>query len=50
MLQQNDFIITESMNGGVLRTEFTYWVGLASTFLSVTSLLTTILLYRSLKQ
>lgn len=48
MLQQNDFIITESMNGGVTRNEFSYWTGLASTFLSIASLLTTILLYRSM--
>lgn len=48
MLQQNDFIITESMSNGVLRSEFTYWTGLASTLLSVTSVLVTILLYRSM--
>lgn len=48
MLQQNDFIITESMSGGVLRSEFSYWSGLAGTFISITSLLTTILLYRSM--
>lgn len=50
MLQQNDFIITESMNGGVIRNEFSYWTGLASTFLSLASLLTTLLLYRAMNQ
>lgn len=48
MLQQNDFIITESLSGGVIRSEFSYWAGLAGTFLSITSLLTTIILYRSM--
>ena len=48
MMQQNDFIITESMNGGVLRNEFTYWTGMVSTFLSLASLLTTFMLYRSM--
>lgn len=48
LLQQNDFIITESMSSGVMRGELSFWTGLASTFLSITSLLTTIILYRSM--
>lgn len=48
MLQQNDFIIVPNYNAGVLRSEFSYWVNLATVALSVGSLLTTIALYRSL--
>ena len=48
MLQQNDFIIAPNYNSGVLRTEFTYWVSLATAALSVGSLLTSIALYKSL--
>jgi polysaccharide export outer membrane protein len=50
MLQQNDFIITESMSNGVVRNEVSYWTGLAGTFLSLTSLLTTLMLYRSMSK
>ena len=48
MLQQNDFIITPNYSVGTLRNEFTYWVTLATAAMSVTSLLTTIALYRSM--
>ena len=48
LLQQNDFIITESMTSGVTRTELTFWTGLASTFLSLSSLMITLVLYRSM--
>lgn len=48
MLQQNDFIIAPNYNSGVLRSEFTYWISLATVALSVGSLLTSIALYRSL--
>ena len=47
MLQQNDFIIVPNYNSGVLRSEFTYWVSIATAALSVGSLLTSIALYRS---
>ena len=47
MLQQNDFIITESMTSGVVRTELGYWLGLANTFMSMATLLVTIMLYKS---
>lgn len=50
LLQQNDFIIIESMSSGVMRSELTFWTGLASTFLSATSLLTTIMLYRTMSK
>lgn len=50
LLQQNDFIIIESMSSGVMRSELTFWTGLASTFLSATSLLTTVMLYRTMSK
>lgn len=48
MLQQNDFIITDGMNAGTVRSEFSYWIGLASTALSFASLVTSIALYRAM--
>lgn len=48
MLQQNDFIIIDNINSGTLRNEFAYWSGWLSTLMSTASLVTTILLYRSL--
>ncbi len=48
MLQQNDFIITDGVNGGTVRSEFTFWVGISSTILSLASLVATIALYRSM--
>ena len=39
MLQQNDFIIAETYNNGVVRTEFEYWLGLTSTIISAISLI-----------
>lgn len=49
MLQQNDFIIVPNYNSGTLRNEFSYWMSLATMALSVGSLLTSIALYRSIK-
>ena len=48
MLQQNDFIITEKWNSGLVRSEATYWLGWVSTVLSAASLITSLLLYRSM--
>ena len=48
MLQQNDFIIAPTLNNGTMRSEMTYWTGLASTALSLASLITSIALYRSM--
>ena len=48
MLQQNDFIIVPNYSAGIFRSEFTYWVSLATAALSVGSLLTSIALYKSL--
>lgn len=47
MLQQNDFIVTPNYSTGTLRNEFTYWLSIATTAMSVASLLTSIALYRS---
>ncbi len=48
MLQQNDFIITQTMNNGKIRNELSYWTGLASMALSLASLVTSIALYRAM--
>lgn len=48
MLQQNDFIITPTLNNGILRSEMSYWTELATTALSLASLVTSIALYRSM--
>ncbi len=42
MLQQNDFIITDTYNNGVIRSELNYWVGLASLLMSAASVLLSI--------
>lgn len=38
MLQQNDFIIADTYNNGVIRGEAAYWLGIASSLLSAASL------------
>ena len=48
MLHQNDFIITDGMSAGTMRSEFTFWTGMASTVLSIASLITSIALYRAM--
>ena len=48
MLQQNDFIITQTLNSGTLRSEVGYWTGIASGLLSLASLVTSIVLYRAM--
>lgn len=50
MLQQNDFIIAETVNAGTARSEFAYWTGLIGTVVSVTSLITSIILYKSISK
>lgn len=47
MLQQNDFIITQSVNGGNARSEVSYWLGWVSTSVSFVTMITTYLLYKS---
>ena len=46
MLQQNDFIITDSYNAGTVRTEVTTTMAMFSALASMASLVITILLYR----
>lgn len=46
MLQQNDFIITESANGSLARSEVSYWMGWISTGISFITMLTTLALFR----
>ena len=50
MLHQNDFTITDGVNGGTMRNEITFWTGMVSTILSMASLLTSIALYRALSK
>lgn len=50
MLQQNDFIIMPNYNSATVRSEFAYWTGLVSTFVSMASLVTSIAIYRTLNQ
>ena len=38
MLQQNDFIIADTYNNGIVRSEISYWLGMASTLMSAASL------------
>lgn len=47
MLQQNDFIVTESYSAGTLRSEFSSWLGFFSTLLSFATFGMTIMLYRN---
>ena len=50
MMHQNDFIITDGMNNGTVRGEFTFWTGMVSAMLSVASLITSIALYRAMSK
>lgn len=47
MLQQNDIILTEPINGSTVRSEVSYWLGWLSTGMSLITLLTTISLFKS---
>ena len=49
MLQQNDFIIVENYNSGVLINEMSVWMGLFSTIASMASLAATVMLYMKMK-
>ena len=46
MLQQNDFIITDTYDSGIVRAEVTYLLTLIGTVSSMASLLVTFMLYR----
>ena len=50
IMHQNHFIITDGMNNGTIRGEFTFWAGMASTVLSMASLITSIALYRAMSK
>lgn len=50
MMHQNDFIITDGMNGGTVRNEFTFWTGMVSGLLSMATLITSIALYRAMSK
>ena len=39
MLQQNDFIIAETYNNGIVRTDFEYWLSIGTAIMSVASLI-----------
>lgn len=49
MLQQNDFIITQSSNLGTTRSEISYWLNWVSMGVSVVSLVTSLLVYGVIK-
>ena len=46
MLQQNDFIVVDAYNNGIVRTEATYWLGLAATFFSMSSLILSLVILK----
>ena len=48
MMHQNDFIITDGMNSGTVRSEFSFWTGMVSGLLSMASLITSIALYQAM--
>lgn len=50
MLQQNDFIITDGVNSGTIRSELTYWTGIASTLLSAASLIVSLAMLKTLNE
>lgn len=49
MLQQNDFIITQSNNLGIKRSETSYWLGWVSTISSLTAIVVSFLTYFAVK-
>ena len=42
MLQQNDFIIADTYNNGVVKNEVSYWLTILSTLMSATSIILSI--------
>lgn len=49
MLQQNDFIIVDAFTATTAYQQFNFWVGLIGTFTSIASLITSIAVFRSVK-
>ena len=47
MLQQNDFIIADTYTNRVVREEAGYWLGIASTLMSATSIILSITILKS---
>lgn len=47
MLQQNDFIIADTYNNGVVRNEVSFWLGIASTLMSATSVILSLAILRN---
>lgn len=46
MLQQNDFIVVDAYNNGIVRTEATYWLGMAATFFSMSSFILSLIILK----
>lgn len=46
MLQQNDFIVVDAYNNGVVRTEASYWLSIAATCLSFSTLVLTLVILK----
>ena len=49
MLQQNDFIIADAYNNGIVRNEFQYWLTIGSTFMSIASLVVSLAILNKVK-
>ncbi len=49
MLQQNDFIIVDAYNATTALQQFNFWLGFIGTFTSLASLITSIAVFRSVK-
>lgn len=46
MLQQNDFIIADTYDNGIVRNEFSYWLGIGSAIISAFSLVVSLLVLK----
>lgn len=49
MLQQNDFIIADAYNNGIVRNEFQYWLTIGSTLMSIASLFVSVAILSKVK-
>lgn len=49
MLQQNDFIIVDAFNATTALQQFNFWLGFIGTFTSIASLITSVAVFRSIK-
>lgn len=47
MLQQNDFIIADTYNGSILRTEFSYWYGMIGMLMSTASFIVSLAILKN---